>query len=140
MEYRLYHHLSKFDRSVFVNLKPISHFFGRLYGLGFLSRNYWSWSHPNLMASIWEKVISILAGNLNSGRSYFITAVLFIVYSWLRRLHCTANLFTYILLKLQGPCRIFIGLVNAWLNLIILVNVRSSGVSFEMLNIRPSCA
>ena len=27
------------------------------------------------MAIIWEKVISILAGNLNSGRSYLITAV-----------------------------------------------------------------
>ena len=27
------------------------------------------------MASIWEKAISILEGNLNSGRSYLITAV-----------------------------------------------------------------
>ena len=27
------------------------------------------------MASIWEKAISILAGNLNSGRSYLITTV-----------------------------------------------------------------
>ena len=27
------------------------------------------------MASIWEKAISILAGNLNSGCSYLITAV-----------------------------------------------------------------
>ena len=27
------------------------------------------------MATIWEKAISILAGNLNSGRSYLITAV-----------------------------------------------------------------
>ena len=27
------------------------------------------------MASIWEKAISILAGNLNSGLSYLITAV-----------------------------------------------------------------
>ena len=27
------------------------------------------------MASTWEKAISILAGNLNSGRSYLITAV-----------------------------------------------------------------
>ena len=27
------------------------------------------------MARIWEKAISILAGNLNSGRSYLITAV-----------------------------------------------------------------
>ena len=29
----------------------------------------------DLMASIYEKDISILAGNLNSGRSYLITAV-----------------------------------------------------------------
>ena len=28
-----------------------------------------------MMASIWEKAISILSGNLNSGRSYLITAV-----------------------------------------------------------------
>ena len=28
------------------------------------------------MTSIWEKAISILAGNLNSGRSYLITAVI----------------------------------------------------------------
>ena len=28
-----------------------------------------------MMASIWEKAISILAGNLNSGPSYLITAV-----------------------------------------------------------------
>ena len=31
--------------------------------------------------SIWKKAISILVGNLNSGRSYFITAVLF---HWLK--------------------------------------------------------
>ena len=43
--------------------------------LGFLSRNYWSLLDYDRMASIWEKAISILAGNLNSGRSYLITAV-----------------------------------------------------------------
>ena len=42
-----------------------------LYGLAFLSRNYRSFLDHDLMASIWEKSISILAGNLNSGRSYF---------------------------------------------------------------------
>ena len=50
LKYRLHHRLSKFDRSVFLNLKPI-------YGVcmaWFLSR--------------------ILAGNLNSGHSYLITA------------------------------------------------------------------
>ena len=43
--------------------------------LGFLPRNYWSSLDHDLIASIWEKAISILAGNLNSGRSYLITAV-----------------------------------------------------------------
>ena len=32
------------------------------------------------MASIWEKAISILAGNLNSGRRYLITAVTLIYF------------------------------------------------------------
>ena len=41
----------------------------------FLTRNYWSSLDYDLMASIWEKTISILAGNLISGRSYLITAV-----------------------------------------------------------------
>ena len=36
----------------------------------FLSRIYWSSLDQDLMASIWEKAISILAGNLNSFRSY----------------------------------------------------------------------
>ena len=44
--------------------------------LGFLSRIYWSSLDHDLMASIWEKSISILAGNLNPGRNYLITAVL----------------------------------------------------------------
>ena len=45
--------------------------------LGFcLSRNYWSLLDHDLMANIWEKAISILAVNLNSSRSYLITAVL----------------------------------------------------------------
>ena len=39
----------------------------------FLSRNYWN--ELDLMASIWEKAISILAENLNSGRSYLNTAL-----------------------------------------------------------------
>ena len=38
------------------------------------------------MASFWEKAISILAGNLNSGRSYLITAVL-TAHSAARSLH-----------------------------------------------------
>ena len=75
MEYRLHHCLSKFDRSVFLILKSISYFFLAFIWLGFLSKNYWSSLDHDLMASIWEKAISISAGNLNSGRSYLITAV-----------------------------------------------------------------
>ena len=41
----------------------------------FLSRIYWSSLDHDLMASIGEKASSILAGNLNSGSSYLITAV-----------------------------------------------------------------
>ena len=53
----------------------------------FLSRNYWSSIDHGLMASIGEKAISILAGNLNSGRSYLITAVI----RKLEKLHCQAR-------------------------------------------------
>ena len=52
LEYRLHHRWSKFDRSVFLILKPISYYFWRLYGLVFLSRNYWSSLDHDLMASI----------------------------------------------------------------------------------------
>ena len=41
----------------------------------FFPRNYWSLLDHDLMTSIWETAISILAGNLNSGHSYLITAV-----------------------------------------------------------------
>ena len=68
MEYRLLHCLPKF-----MNLKPISYFFG-IICLGFLSRIYWSSLDHDLMANTWEKAISILMGNLNSGCSYLITA------------------------------------------------------------------
>ena len=43
--------------------------------LGILNRIYWSSLDHDLTASIWEKAISILAGNLNSGRIYIITTV-----------------------------------------------------------------
>ena len=42
----------------------------------FLCRNYWRSLDHDLIASILEKDISILAGNFNSGRSYLITAVI----------------------------------------------------------------
>ena len=54
-------------------LANFSVFFLCIYMALFLSRNYWS--SLDLMASIWENVISILTGNLNSGCSYLITAV-----------------------------------------------------------------
>ena len=69
MEYRLHHRLSKSNRSVFLILKPISHLLGVHMACFFLSRNYWSSSDYDLITSIWENTISILAGNLNSGRS-----------------------------------------------------------------------
>ena len=47
----------------------------------FLSRNYWSLLDHDLMASNLEKAISILSGNLNSGRSYLIAAVFEVVKS-----------------------------------------------------------
>ena len=65
----------KFDRSVVVNLNPILYFLV-FSSLGSLSRSYWSWLNHPLMANIWEKAISILAGNLNSVLSYLITTVL----------------------------------------------------------------
>ena len=63
--------------SVFLNSKPISNFLGHLYGFlwFFLSTIYWSSLYHDLMARLWEKVISILAGNLNSSRCYLITTV-----------------------------------------------------------------
>ena len=44
--------------------------------LGILSKNYWSLLNHPLMANIWEKYISFLAENLNSGLSYLITTVI----------------------------------------------------------------
>ena len=41
LEYRLHHRLSKFDRSVFLTLKPISYFLVLIW-LGFLFRTHWS--------------------------------------------------------------------------------------------------
>jgi hypothetical protein len=66
----------KFDWSVFLNLKPISHFLAFIWLVLFLSRIYWSFLDHNLMANILEKATSILAENLNLGCSYLITAVL----------------------------------------------------------------
>ena len=53
-----------------------------LYHFFFCCRNYWSWSNHHLMANIWEKAISILAGNLNLDRSYLITTVAYYVVSY----------------------------------------------------------
>ena len=41
----------------------------------FSSRIYWTSLDHDLMASIWEKAISILAESLNSGVIYLITTV-----------------------------------------------------------------
>ena len=66
--------LSKFEKSVIVNLMPISWVFGYI-PHSFCSRHYWSYLNHHLMANISEKAISILAGNLNLGCSYLITTV-----------------------------------------------------------------
>ena len=58
--------------ALFLILKPIAYFSGVYV---FLYRNYCSSLDYDLMSSIWEKGISSLAGNLNSGRSYLIIAV-----------------------------------------------------------------
>ena len=47
------------------------------------------------MASTWEKAISILAGNLNSGRSYLITAV--------KTAHCATSLFSLPKIRKVSP-------------------------------------
>ena len=59
--------------------------------LRFLSRNYCNLLDHDLMASIWEKDISILAGNLNPGRSYFITAVLNLYFNFCLTIQCWFN-------------------------------------------------
>ena len=41
LEYRLHRGLSKFDRSIFLSLKPISYFLAFMW-LSFVFRNYWS--------------------------------------------------------------------------------------------------
>ena len=43
------------------------------------------------MANIWEKAISILAGNSNSGRSYLITTVLIFWTKWTNVTGCSAQ-------------------------------------------------
>ena len=43
----------------------------------FLSRNYWGYLNHHLMSNTWEKVVSILAGNLNSGLQNLITTIFF---------------------------------------------------------------
>ena len=68
-----YHRLSKLDRPVVVNLKPISYFFC-IYLLIIWSRPYWSkLNYPLVLANIWEEAISILAENLNLGRRSYLT-------------------------------------------------------------------
>ena len=63
--------MSKFEQSVIVNS-----WLKKFIPLAFCSRNYWSQLNNHLMANIWEKAISILAEDLNLGRSYLIITVL----------------------------------------------------------------
>ena len=68
--------LSKFEQSAIVNLMPISWLFW-IYTTCFLLLKLLELvkSPFDAQAYIWEKAISILAGNLNLGRSYLITSV-----------------------------------------------------------------
>ena len=79
-EYRL----PKFEQSVIVNLKPISWLFW-VYTTFFLLQKllelfiiYLNYHH--MIASVWEKAVSILSDNLNLGCSYLTTTVDFL--SW----------------------------------------------------------
>ena len=56
------------------------------------------------MANIWEKAISILAGNLNSGRSYHITTVLCVWKLYTRERNISHQLFNLIFF-----CNVFAG-------------------------------
>ena len=87
----------------------------------FLSNNYWSsWDH-DLMARIWEKAISILSGNLNSGRSYLITAVHTSWINWL----CLSTFLLFIILTIAACRYILRSSSTAW-----WVCSTSWGVSF----------
>ena len=58
-----------------VHTVAISYTFGIFMDCFFLSRIYWSSLDYDLIARIWETVISFLAGILNSGPSYLTIAV-----------------------------------------------------------------
>ena len=83
LEYRFHHCLSKFVRSVLVNIKTISYFFEFTW-FGFWSKNYWKLViDHDLMANLRKKI----HWNLNSGRSNLITPVqdhkyFWFVYDW----------------------------------------------------------
>ena len=64
----------------------------------YMPRNYWSSLGYDLMTSIWEKANSILAGKLNSGRSYLITAVI----SWTIRINTTDSLISIVKRNFPG--------------------------------------
>ena len=63
------------------------------------------------MTNIWEKAISILAGNLNSGHSYLITAVTYVMQdkTWFSRNQENYRTFSQLKLGLilQGWCQKF---------------------------------
>ena len=69
------HHLSKFEQSVVMTLMPFFFYFFGFIPLDFCSKNYCSSINHHVMAIIWEKVVSIFAGNLYLDRNYLITTV-----------------------------------------------------------------
>ena len=62
--------------SLSLNLKPLFIFMVFIWLDFFYLETIGSELYHDLMTSIWEKVISILMGNLNSSRSYLLAAVL----------------------------------------------------------------
>ena len=66
----------KFEQSVIANLMPISGLILGLYHWLFALETIGVKLNHHMMANIWEKAISILAGNLNLGSSCLITTVL----------------------------------------------------------------
>ena len=73
----------------------------------FSSKIYWSSLNHDPIASIWEKAISILAGNLNSSCSYLITAVTDFVLLCISRNPCGGDIGLYSLAfavgRAEGP-------------------------------------
>ena len=84
--------------SVVVNLKQNFHFFGIYKTWFFIKKLLESWLNHHLLANVWEKVVTILSGNFNSGLKisyYNCTATLklakYFYLCWIVELACAQN-------------------------------------------------